>query len=116
MGLMAASSATLHLYMVIRPEAMESKETGMAAEAQGSPMHSQARHPGTGNRRAHIEFKNCLDRHCWTLLVRSIVGFLRLIPPARSRSRRLDKSPRAVGTNRSGTKPKMVSVHIVFTA
>ena len=113
MGLMVASSATLRLYMVIRPEAMESKETGMAAEAQGSLMHSQALHPGTGNRRAHIEFKNCSDRHCWTLLVRSIVGLFRLIPRARSR---LDKSARAVGTNRSGPKPKMVPVHIVFTA
>jgi len=57
---MAASSATLHLYMVIRPEAMESKETGMAAEAQGSQMHSQALHPGTGNRRAHIDSRMLL--------------------------------------------------------
>ena len=61
MDLMAASSATLHLYTVIRPEAMESKETGMAAEAQDSLIHSPALRPETGNRRAHIEFKNCIS-------------------------------------------------------
>ena len=48
MGLMAASSATLHLYMVIRSGAMESKKTGMAAEVQDSLMHSPALRPGTG--------------------------------------------------------------------
>src|SRR5262249_18596293 len=107
--------------------------------------------------RRHNSVRRPLDRHCWTLLARSIARAHS--PPRRAgresaspigrnldrscaeRSedadgrtdrrhispelilwlvsltrRRLDKSPRAVGTNRSGPKPKMILVHVVFTA